>query len=74
MGADTYKLLNNLLHPNKPNERTFSETCKILSYYFSPNPIIIAEPERFKFYTRNQNEGESIASYVVTLKNLSSIM
>ena len=30
MGADTYKLLKNLLHPNKPNERTFSEICKIL--------------------------------------------
>ena len=28
--------------------------------------------ERFQFYTRNQKEGESIASYVVTLKNLSS--
>ena len=70
MGADTYRLLKNLLHPNKPSERTFSENCKILSDYFSPKPIIIAE--RFKFYTRNQKEGESIASYIVTLKNLSS--
>ena len=70
MGADTYKLLKNLLHPSKPSERTLYENCKILSDYFSPKPIIIAE--RFKFYTRNQNEGESIASYIVTLKNLSS--
>ena len=43
MGADTYKLLKKLLHPNKPSERTFSENCKILSDYFSPKPIIIAE-------------------------------
>ena len=70
MGADTYKLLKNLLHPSKPSERTFSENCKILSDYFSPKPIIIAE--RFKFYTRNQKEGESIASYIVTLKNIYS--
>ena len=52
MGEDTYKLLKNLLHPNKPSERTISENSKILSEYFSPKPIIIAE--RFKFYTRNQ--------------------
>ena len=45
--------------------------CKILSDYFSPKPIIIVE--RFKFYTRNQKEGESIVSYIVTLKNLSSM-
>ena len=70
MGADTYKLLKNFLHPNTPSERTFSENCKIFSDYFSSKPIIIAE--RFKFYTRNQKEGESIASYIVTLKNLSS--
>ena len=43
MWAATYKLLKNILHPTKPNERTFSENCKILSDYFSPNPIIIAE-------------------------------
>ena len=42
----------------------------MLSDYFSPKPIIIAK--RFKFYTRKQKEGESIASYIVTLKNLSS--
>ena len=65
MGADTYKLLRNLLHPNKPSERTFSENWKNLIDNFSPKPIIIAE--RFKFYTRNQKEGESIASYIVTL-------
>ena len=29
MGADTYKLLKNLLHPNKPSERTFSENCNV---------------------------------------------
>ena len=38
MWADTYKLLKNLLHPNK-----HSENCKLLSDYFSPKPIIIAE-------------------------------
>ena len=43
MGADTYKLLKNILHPSKPSERTFSENHKILSDYFFPKPIIIAE-------------------------------
>ena len=70
MGAYTYKLLVNLLHLTKPSERTFSEHCRIFSYYFSPKSIIIAE--RFKLYIRNQTDEESIASYVVTLKNLSS--
>ena len=70
MGADTYKLLKNRIHPNKPSERTFTANCKILNDYFSPKPIIIAE--RLKLYTRNQKEGDSIAFYIVTLKNLSS--
>ena len=70
MGADTYKLLKNLLHLNKPIKRPFSENIKSLSDYYSPKPIIIAE--RLKFYTRNQKEGTSIASYIVTLTTLSS--
>ena len=62
MGADTYKLLKNLLHPSKPSEKTLSENCNILSDYFSPKPIIIAE--RFKFYTCNQKKrGEHCLLY-----------
>ena len=36
MEEDTYKLVNNLIHANKPSERTFSENSPILSDYFSP--------------------------------------
>ena len=71
MGADTYKLLKNLLYSKKPSERTFSENYKILSDYFSLKPTIITE--RLKLYTRNQTEEESIASYIVNLNNISSM-
>ena len=43
MWADTFKLLKNLFHPNKPSEGPFSENGTILSDYFSPKPIIITE-------------------------------
>ena len=62
MGAKAYSLLRNLVAPDKPTDREFSELVQMLKDHLNPKPLIIAE--RFKFHKRDQKEGESIAQYV----------
>jgi hypothetical protein len=42
---------------------------KILQEHLSPKPLVIAE--RFRFHKRSQLEGESISSFLASLKKLS---
>ena len=70
IGASTYKLLNSLLAPEKPNTKTFDELVNVLQRHYKPKPLIIAE--RFHFYKRQQQEGETVASFSVSLRQLSS--
>ena len=70
IGGKTYALLRNLCLPAKPSEKTFDDLVKILKDHYSPKPLVIAE--RFRFYKRNQQETESIATYVSELKKLSA--
>ena len=68
-GANTYKLLRNLVTPNKPNDKTFDELIEVLRKHYSPKPNIIVC--RFRFNTSVRNKGESVASYVARLQQLS---
>ena len=70
IGASTYKLLKSLLAPEKPNTKTFDELVNVLQRHYKPKPLIIAE--RFRFYKRQQQEGETVASFSVALRQLSS--
>ena len=70
IGASTYKLLKSLLAPEKPNTKTFDELVNVLQRHYKPKPLIIAE--RFRFYKRQQQEGENVASFTVALRQLSS--
>jgi hypothetical protein len=70
IGPKTYGLLKSLLAPAKPNTKSYQDLTRILSEHLSPKPLVIAE--RFRFYKRDQREGESIASYVAALKKLST--
>lgn len=69
MGGKAYSLLRSLTAPEKPASKSFAEIVQIMQTHLSPKPLLIAE--RFRFHKRNQNEGESIASYVAELKKLS---
>ena len=69
IGATTYKLLKSLLAPEKPNTKTFDELVNVLQRHYKPKPLII---ERFRFYKRQQQEGETVASFSVALRQLSS--
>jgi hypothetical protein len=62
--------LKDIISPNKPKEKSYDELCQALLGHYLPKPLVIAE--RFKFYKRGQNEGETIAEYVITLKHLTA--
>ena len=69
VGAVTYKMLRNLVSPNKPGEKTYEELVEALSKHFNPIPSVIVE--HFKFHSWVRKAGKSIATYVAELRSLS---
>ena len=67
IGGATYELLRNLLSPDAPKDKSLDKLKSTLRTHLT---LMIAE--RFKFYRRTQREGESVAEYVVALKELST--
>ncbi|RXN15243.1 Retrovirus-related Pol poly from transposon opus [Labeo rohita] len=53
----------------KPSEMTYNELKAALLAHYRLQPLVIAE--RFKFQKRNQKEGESVADYIMALRQLS---
>ena len=70
IGGATYEILWNLLSPDAPKDKSLDELKSTLRTHLKPKPLTIAE--HFKFYRRTQPEGESVAEYVVVLKELST--
>ncbi|KAK0144661.1 Gag polyprotein [Merluccius polli] len=68
MGVKTFNLIRALAQPKKPGELTYQEIVTALTAHFSPKPLQIAE--RFRFYKRNQEEGESVTVFVAALRTL----
>ena len=69
IGARAYELLRNLLTPDPPKNKKFAELVATLRLHLKPKPLVIAE--RYKFYKRTQKDNESVAEYIVTLKQFS---
>ena len=69
IGGKTYALLKSLVAPDKPSSKSFADLSTILKNHYSPKTIVIAE--RFKFYKRDQKEGETVQQYIAELKKLS---
>ena len=68
VGQRTYQLLRDLAQPKKPSELTYAEINVLLEGHFSPKPLVIAE--RFKFYKRCQQPGESVLDFNASLRRL----
>lgn len=68
VGAKTYSLIRTLCHPDKPETKTLKALQKLVKDHLSPEPIVIAE--RFAFYNRKQNSGESAAEFLNVLRRL----
>ena len=68
-GSKTYGLLRDILQPKKPADTEIKEIIEELKKYYNPKPSEIVE--RFKFHSRVRKEGESVATFVAGLRNLS---
>ena len=68
VGADTYQLMRSLIAPEKPKEETFEQLVKIVQEHHQPTPSAIVQ--RYKFNSRIQSTGESVATFVTKLRRL----
>ena len=68
IGSHLYKLLRNLVSPSKPAEKTYEQLTSVIKQHLVPKPIVIAE--RLRFRKRMQKSGESISTYLASLKQL----
>ena len=67
-GSRIYKLMSDLLAPNKPGTKTFAELVKLVQDHYAPKPSEIVQ--RYKFHNRFRRQGESVAAYVAELRHL----
>ena len=63
VGAKTYKLVRSLVATEDPKDKSYEYLAKLLQDHFMPKPSAIVQ--RFKFNTRSQQPGETIAMFVV---------
>ena len=68
IGGKAYALLQNVLAPAKPADKSFDSLVKIMKDHLKPKPLVIAE--KFKFHRRNQREGETVGQYLAELRKL----
>ena len=68
MGAKTYRLLQSLVLPEKPVDKSYDAIVKTLTTHLVPKRLVISE--RFRFYKRNQQPDESINEYVAEIRRL----
>ena len=66
VGARTFSLVKDLVAPKNPAECTYEELVTALKSHYRPQTVVIYE--RFKFYSRNQENGESISKFVAAIK------
>ena len=67
-GAQTYKLMCDLVAPLKPKDKTFDELKDVVQKHLKPRPSAIVQ--RYKFNTRGQQHGESVACFVAGLRHI----
>ena len=68
IGRQNFSLLRNLVAPESPKDKSFDDLTKLLKSHFEPKKLVIAE--RFNFYRRDQQAGESIMDFVADLRRL----
>ena len=67
-GKKTYKLICNLLAPDKPSDAKYAAICDKLESHFDPPPSEIVE--RYRFYTRHRKPEEKVADFLANLREL----
>ena len=67
-GASTYRLIKNVLAPNRPTDVPFDDIVTQMRTHFHPTPSETVQ--RYLFYSRTRRAGESVSMYVAELKKL----
>lgn len=70
IGAETYKLLKNLISPKIPSDKSYDNLKAALLAHYMPKPLVIAE--RFRFKRTVKKEGQSVNDYAVALRQSSA--
>ena len=60
-GASTYKLMCDLVSPEKPKDKTFAQLAEVVKNHLKPKPSVIVQ--QYKFHTCMQQLGESIVCF-----------
>ena len=68
VGKRTYNILRSLFSPDKPSTKTFEELTAVLTSHFSPPPSEVIQ--RFRFYGRSRQPGESVSAFIAELRKL----
>ena len=68
-GAGTYQLTRNLVAQDKPTDKLCAAIVKLVQDHYTHPPSAIVQC--FKFHSRSQKDGESIAEFVAELRRLS---
>uniref|UniRef100_A0A3B3D3S2 Retrotransposon gag domain-containing protein n=1 Tax=Oryzias melastigma TaxID=30732 RepID=A0A3B3D3S2_ORYME len=66
VGAARHGLLQNLVQPAVPKEKSFKEIVDILRSHFEPKPLVKAE--RFRFNQCCQKQRETVLEFTASLK------
>ena len=70
VGPKLYKLIQNLLSPTKPKDAKYQDIIDTLKNHYKPKVITIFE--RYKFYNRKQEVGESVSQFVAGIREAAS--
>ncbi|KAK0156517.1 hypothetical protein N1851_000186 [Merluccius polli] len=68
VGPATYKLIRNLVSPEKPSSKTYDQIATLMKNHFNPKPSEIVQ--RYKFDSRSRQPSETVSSYVAELRRL----
>ncbi|XP_043917844.1 uncharacterized protein K02A2.6-like [Protopterus annectens] len=68
VGSKTYSLVRNLLSPDKPGDKSFTELTSLLQSHYNPKPSEIVQ--RFKLNSRTRMANETVMEYVAVLREL----
>lgn len=68
-GAETYQLIRSLVAPQKPTDKSLTDIITLVKDHHTPPPSAIVQ--RFRFHSRTQKEGETIADFIADLRKLS---
>ncbi|XDV20801.1 hypothetical protein PO909_026043 [Leuciscus waleckii] len=68
VGPATYKLIRNLVSPDKPRSKTYGQLKTLMKEHFNPKPSEIVQ--RYKFDSRSRQPAETVSAYVAELRRL----